>query len=100
MPDLARGRFSRRKPECDDISRSNVRDRESVQESGSLLIQLNRISGRARNLDQILFFILFAMGFLPTLLTNDTIAIIGTPFMLYYIGSMKCREYPDLHVGG
>ena len=37
---------------------------ESMQESGYLLYLFNRIFGRARNLDQLLLLILFAMGFL------------------------------------
>ena len=62
---------------------------ESMQESGYLLILFNRIFGRARNLDQLLLLILFAMGFLSALLMNDTMAIIGTPFMLYFARTRK-----------
>jgi Na+/H+ antiporter NhaD/arsenite permease-like protein len=62
---------------------------ESMQESGYLLYLFNRIFGRARNLDQLLLLILFAMGFLSALLMNDTIAIIGTPLMLYFARTLK-----------
>jgi len=62
---------------------------ESMQESGYLLFLFNRIFGRARNLDQLLLLILFAMGFLSALLMNDTLAIIGTPLMLYFARTLK-----------
>jgi len=62
---------------------------ESMQESGYLFFLFNRIFGRARNLDQFLLLILFAMGFLSALLMNDTIAIIGTPLMLYFAQTLK-----------
>ncbi|MDD1750800.1 MAG: anion transporter [Methanothrix sp.] len=62
---------------------------ESMQESGYLLFLFNRIFSRARNLDQLLLLILFAMGFLASLLMNDTLAIIGTPLMLYFARTLK-----------
>jgi Na+/H+ antiporter NhaD/arsenite permease-like protein len=62
---------------------------ESLQESGYLLYLFNRFFGKARNLDQLLLLILFAMGFLSALLMNDTIAIIGTPLMLYFARTLK-----------
>ncbi|MDD1735870.1 MAG: anion transporter, partial [Methanothrix sp.] len=62
---------------------------EAMQESGYLLSLSNRIFGKARNLDQLLLLILFAMGFLSALLMNDTLAIIGTPLMLYFARSLK-----------
>jgi Na+/H+ antiporter NhaD/arsenite permease-like protein len=62
---------------------------ESMQESGYLLHLFNRIFGRARSLDQLLFLILFCMGSLSALLMNDTLAIIGTPLMLYFSRSLK-----------
>ena len=62
---------------------------ECMQESGYLLYLFNRFFGKARNLDQLLLLILFAMGFLSALLMNDTIAIIGTPLMLYFARTLK-----------
>jgi len=62
---------------------------ESMQESGYLLFLFNRIFSRARNLDQLLLLILFAMGFLASLIMNDTLAIIGTPLMLYFARTLK-----------
>lgn len=62
---------------------------QSMQESGYLLFLFNRLFSRARNLDQLLLLILFAMGFLSALLMNDTIAIIGTPLMLYFSRTLK-----------
>jgi Na+/H+ antiporter NhaD/arsenite permease-like protein len=62
---------------------------ESMQESGYLLHLFNRIFGRARSLDQLMLMILFCMGSLSALLMNDTLAIIGTPLMLYFSRSLK-----------
>jgi Na+/H+ antiporter NhaD/arsenite permease-like protein len=62
---------------------------ESMQESGYLLHLFNRIFGRARSLDQLILLILFCMGSLSALLMNDTLAIIGTPLMLYFSRSLK-----------
>jgi Na+/H+ antiporter NhaD/arsenite permease-like protein len=62
---------------------------ECMQESGYLLYLFNRFFGLARNLDQLLLLILFAMGFLSALLMNDTIAIIGTPLMLFFARTLK-----------
>ena len=56
---------------------------EAMRESGYLFHLFNRVLCRAKNLDQLLLLILFAMGFLSALLMNDTLAIIGTPLMLY-----------------
>lgn len=61
----------------------------AMQESGYLLFLFNRIFARARNLDQLLLLILFAMGLLAALLMNDTLAIIGTPLMLYFARTLK-----------
>ena len=62
---------------------------EAMRESGYLFHLFNRIFCRARNLDQLLILILFAMGFLSALLMNDTLAIIGTPLMLYLASNLK-----------
>ncbi|OPY50971.1 MAG: Citrate transporter [Methanosaeta sp. PtaU1.Bin112] len=62
---------------------------ESMQRSGYLLFLFNRLFSRAQNLNQLLFFILFIMGFLSALLMNDTLAIIGTPLMLYFARTLK-----------
>ncbi len=62
---------------------------ESMQKSGYLLFLFNRLFCKARNLDQLLLLILFAMGSLSALLMNDTLAIIGTPLMLYLARTLK-----------
>ncbi len=62
---------------------------EAMQESGCLIHLFNKLFCRAKNLDQLLLLILFAMGFLSALLMNDTLAIIGTPFMLYLARTLK-----------
>ena len=62
---------------------------EAMRESGYLFHLFNRVLCRAKNLDQLLLLILFAMGFLSALLMNDTLAIIGTPLMLYLAQALK-----------
>lgn len=62
---------------------------EAMQKSGYLLVLFNRLFSRARNLDQLMIIIIFAMGFLAALLMNDTLAIIGTPLMIYLARSLK-----------
>ena len=57
---------------------------EAMQESGYLLHLSNSIFQRAKNLDQLLLLILFGIGFLSALLMNDTLAVIGTPIVLYF----------------
>ncbi len=62
---------------------------ESMQESGYLLHLSYRIFRRAGNLDQLLLLILFGAGLLSALLMNDTLAIIGTPLMLYFARTQR-----------
>jgi Na+/H+ antiporter NhaD/arsenite permease-like protein len=62
---------------------------ETMQKSGFLLHLFNRVFGRAKNLDQLMLLILFCMGLLSALLMNDTLAIIGTPLMLYLSKSQR-----------
>ena len=62
---------------------------EAMRESGYLFHLFTRIFCRAKNLDQLLLLILFAMGFLSALLMNDTLAIIGTPLMLYLAQALR-----------
>jgi len=57
---------------------------ESMQESGFLLSLSYRLFHRAGNTDQLVLLILFGMGLLSALLMNDTMAIIGTPLMIYF----------------
>jgi Na+/H+ antiporter NhaD/arsenite permease-like protein len=57
---------------------------ESMHKSGYLLHLSYRLFRRAKNLDHLLLLILFGMGILSAFLMNDTLAIIGTPLMLYF----------------
>jgi Na+/H+ antiporter NhaD/arsenite permease-like protein len=57
---------------------------EAMQESGYLFRLSNKIFRWAKNPDQLLILIIFGMGFLSAVLMNDTLAIIGTPLMLYF----------------
>ncbi|MDH4122604.1 MAG: SLC13 family permease [Thermoplasmata archaeon] len=57
---------------------------ESLFQSGYLSHLSHRLFKRARNVDQMILLILFVFGFLSAVLMNDTLAIIGTPLMLYF----------------
>jgi len=54
----------------------------AMMESGYLSSLSQRFFSYARTPDQMIFFILFGIGFLSALLMNDTLAIIGTPLVL------------------
>jgi Na+/H+ antiporter NhaD/arsenite permease-like protein len=56
----------------------------AMYESGYLLHLSYRLFHRARSLDQLLLLIFFGIGILSALLMNDTLAIIGTPLVLYF----------------
>ncbi len=56
---------------------------EAMHESGYLLHLSYGLFSRAKNLDHLLLLILFCIGLLSALLMNDTLAIIGTPLVLY-----------------
>ena len=55
---------------------------EALVESGYLSTISCRFFSRARTPGQMIFFILFGMGFLSAFLMNDTLAIIGTPLVM------------------
>jgi Na+/H+ antiporter NhaD/arsenite permease-like protein len=55
---------------------------EAMVESGYLSTLSHRFFSYARTPDQMIFFLLFGIGFLSALLMNDTLAIIGTPLVL------------------
>jgi Na+/H+ antiporter NhaD/arsenite permease-like protein len=55
---------------------------EAMVESGYLDILCQRFFSYARTPNQMIFFLLFGIGFLSALLMNDTLAIIGTPLVL------------------
>jgi len=55
----------------------------ALEESGSLSCLSYKIFKKAKNTDQLLLLILFGMGFGSAILMNDTLAIIGTPIVLF-----------------
>jgi Na+/H+ antiporter NhaD/arsenite permease-like protein len=55
---------------------------EAMAESGYLSSLSYQFFSHARTPSQIIFFILFGIGFLSALLMNDTLAIIATPLVL------------------
>ena len=56
---------------------------EAMRQSGYLFHLTNRLFGRADSTDKLIVVLLFGMGMLSAFLMNDTIAIIGTPVVLY-----------------
>jgi Na+/H+ antiporter NhaD/arsenite permease-like protein len=56
---------------------------EAMHRSGFLLHLSYRLFGKARSLDHLVLLILFGTGILSAFLMNDTLAIIGTPLVLY-----------------
>ncbi len=62
---------------------------EAMQKSGYLLILFGHLFSMAKNLDQLIIIVIFTMGFLAALLMNDTLAIIGTPLMIYLARTVK-----------
>jgi len=57
---------------------------EALYESGYLFHLSYRLFKRAKNVDQMILLILFIMGISSAFLMNDTLAIIGTPLVLYF----------------
>ena len=62
---------------------------EAMHRSGFLLHLSYRLFGRARSLDHLVLLILFGTGMLSAFLMNDTLAIIGTPLVLYLARSQS-----------
>ncbi len=67
---------------------------EAMVESGYLSMLSHRFFSYARTPNQLIFFILFGMGFFSAVLMNDTLAIIGTPLVLSL--ATKFRISPKL----
>ena len=62
---------------------------EAMHRSGFLLHLSYRLFGKARSLDHLVLLILFGTGILSAFLMNDTLAIIGTPLVLYLARSLS-----------
>ena len=56
----------------------------ALHESGYLLHLSSRIFRRAKTPDQLLLLLILSFGILSAVLMNDTLAIIGTPLVLYF----------------
>lgn len=56
----------------------------AMEESGYLLTLSHRLFERAGNTSTLVLLILFGMGLLSAVLMNDTLAVIGTPLVLYF----------------
>ena len=67
---------------------------EAMVESGYLSMLSHRFFSYARTPNQLIFFILFGMGFFSAVLMYDTLAIIGTPLVLSL--ATKFRISPKL----
>lgn len=57
---------------------------EALYESGFLFHLAHRFFKRARNVDQLVLLILITFGVFSAFLMNDTLAIIGTPLVIYF----------------
>lgn len=57
---------------------------EALYESGLLFHLAHRFFKRARNVDQLVLLILITFGVFSAFLMNDTLAIIGTPLVIYF----------------
>jgi Na+/H+ antiporter NhaD/arsenite permease-like protein len=62
---------------------------EAMHRSGSLLHLSYWVFGKARNVDQLVLLIILGTGLLSAFLMNDTLAIIGTPLVLYLSRSLN-----------
>jgi Na+/H+ antiporter NhaD/arsenite permease-like protein len=56
----------------------------ALAESGYLYHLSYRLFSRARSVEDLVFLVLVGMGMLSALLMNDTLAVVGTPLMLYF----------------
>ena len=56
---------------------------EAVQESGLLVSLSHRLFRRDMSMDLFILLLIGVTGFFSAVLMNDTVAIIGTPFVLY-----------------
>lgn len=56
---------------------------EAMRESGYLYHLSYLIFRKAKNSSNLLLLVIFVSGFLSALLMNDTIAVVGTPLMIY-----------------
>ncbi|MBI5587855.1 MAG: anion transporter [Deltaproteobacteria bacterium] len=57
---------------------------EALVESGYLYHLSFGLFKRARSADALVLMVLFIMGFFSSFLMNDTVAVIGTPLVLYF----------------
>jgi Na+/H+ antiporter NhaD/arsenite permease-like protein len=56
----------------------------ALEESGYLFTLGNQLFKRAKSTDRLVLLLIFSFGFLSALLMNDTLAIIGTPLVVFY----------------
>jgi len=66
----------------------------ALEDSGLLLSLAHRIFGRTRRTGGLVLLLLYAAGMLSALLMNDTLAVIGTPVVLYH--AARHRMSPKL----
>jgi Na+/H+ antiporter NhaD/arsenite permease-like protein len=66
----------------------------ALEDSGLLLSLAHRIFGRTRRTGGLVALLLYAAGLLSALLMNDTLAVIGTPVVLYH--ATRHRMSPKL----
>jgi len=67
-----------------------------LESSGMLAHITNKILGRAKTPNQVLFVVVFVMGILSAFLINDTIALVATPIVIGLAKPMNLRPAPLL----
>lgn len=65
---------------------------EALEESGYLGQLASWLYSRGRSVDHIVLLTLFGIGLASALLMNDTLAIVGTPLMLYLASKNKINS--------
>lgn len=69
---------------------------QALEESGYLSYLSYKVFRKAKSADALLIFILFGMGIASAVLTNDTLAIIGTPVILILAKKHRISAKPLL----
>jgi Na+/H+ antiporter NhaD/arsenite permease-like protein len=62
---------------------------EAMHRSGYLYHLGEVVFRRAGSVDELVFLLIFSVGFLSAFLMNDTLAIVGTPLVLHYASRLR-----------
>jgi len=64
---------------------------QALEDSGYLAVVSYRLFKQAKNLDILLLLVIFSTGIASALLMNDTLAVVGTPVMLWLAKQHKFK---------